>query len=274
MENFRSANKYMIVSFDVGIKNLSYCSLVKNAEGVYTIDKWGILNLCGQGPICCASSKTGKVCGAKAGWDSMGKTYCSRHRKSEGKPEAPEAFYKLRDGKRIAKAKLAALATETGNATTIANEDLVADIENKYSTKIATGKSANDMDLISVSQELARLLPVTFDMQAVETLLIENQIGPLAGRMKVVQGMITQAFIDRQPNVHVLYVSSANKLKGYDVPSKTYAERKASGISVVRGLLTDQECMACWRATFEAHKKKDDLADSYLQALWFINKES
>ena len=55
--------------------------------------------------------------------DSMGKTYCNRHRKSEGKPEAPEAFYKLRDGKRIAKAKLAALATETGNATTVANED-------------------------------------------------------------------------------------------------------------------------------------------------------
>ena len=274
MENFRSADKYMIVSFDVGIKNLSYCSMARNAEGVYAIDKWGILNLCGQGPVCGSVGKSGKVCGAKAAWVYQGKNYCGRHKKTEALVEAPETFYKLRDGKRVAKAKIAALATETGNSIAISNDDLTADIESKYATKITAGKSANDMDLISVSQELARLLPLTFDMHSVETLLIENQIGPLAGRMKVVQGMITQAFIDRKPNVRVQYVSSSNKLKGYDVPTKTYAERKASGILVVRDLLKDAESLSVWRTMFEAHKKKDDLADSYLQALWFINRET
>ena len=271
MENFRSGNKYMIVSFDVGIKNLSYCCLARNDVGVYAIHKWGILNLCGQGPVCCVQGKNGKVCGAKALWSFSGKDYCARHKKSQGLEEAPETFYKLREGKRIAKAKIAALAEATGNETTITNEALVADVESRYATKLTPGKSANDMDLISVSKELARLLPLTFDMSSVETLLIENQIGPLAGRMKVVQGMITQAFVDRRPEVHVQYVSSSNKLKGYDVPTKTYAERKASGIQVVRTLIDE---WGEWKAMFEAHKKKDDLADSYLQALWFIRKET
>ena len=70
-------------------------------------------------------------------------------------------------------------------------------------------------------------------MQAVETLLIENQIGP-CGRMKVVQGMITQAFIDGQPNVRVLYVSSANKLKGYDIAFKDLCRTQGVG-SICRG---------------------------------------
>lgn len=274
MENFRSGNKYMIVSFDVGIKNLSYCCLIKNSDDIYQIGKWGILNLCGQGPTCGACSKAGSICGSKASWDFCGKQYCTRHKKSEALQDAPEAFYKLRDGKRIAKAKVAALASETGNPVTISNDDLIANIESRYVTKITAGKSANDMDLITVSRELAKLLPETFDMENIETLLIENQISPLAGRMKVIQGMITQAFIDRKADVYVQYVSSANKLKGYDVPTKTYAERKASGISVVRELLNKDESMSVWRVMFETHKKKDDLADSYLQALWFVNRTS
>ena len=86
--------------------------------------------------------------------------------------------------------------------------------------------------------------------------------------MKCIQGMITQFFIEHGVyNIH--FVSSSNKLKHFDVPKKTYKERKSSGITVMSDLLK-QDKLKKWNTIFASHKKKDDLADSYLQGLWFV----
>jgi hypothetical protein len=50
------------------------------------------------------------------------------------------------------------------------------------------------------------------------------------------------------------------------------------GIEVTKGILgnsekkcIEQKCIEQkWETIFDTHKKKDDLADSFLQGLWFI----
>ena len=37
-------------------------------------------------------------------------------------------------------------------------------------------------------------------------------------------------------------------------------------------LVDKLDCMQPWCETFDKHKKKDDLADSFLQGLWFLRE--
>ena len=49
----------------------------------------------------------------------------------------------------------------------------------------------------------------------------------------------------------------------------TYKERKDLGIEcAAKQIIETQE--AKWVQLFDTHKKKDDMADSFLQALWYI----
>ena len=46
----------MIISFDVGIKNLAYC-IFDNSDIDYKITHWDVANLCGEKPKCCHLTK-------------------------------------------------------------------------------------------------------------------------------------------------------------------------------------------------------------------------
>ena len=63
----------------------------------------------------------------------------------------------------------------------------------------------------------------------IDILLIENQIGPLALRMKTLQGMIMQHFIERNCK-NIMEISPYNKLKKYISTKKKYSERKKLSI--------------------------------------------
>ena len=140
----------------------------------------------------------------------------------------------------------------------------------------------------------------SFGSQSPDRVIIENQISPIATRMKTVQGMVTQYFLMRgvAPD-RISYISAANKLKpwtsvppthvhkdsGEECESEidTYDDRKKLGIASTRKLLQSGETgcggfriiggegdgRSCgeWLAAFETHKKKDDMADSLLQGL-------
>jgi hypothetical protein len=103
-------------------------------------------------------------------------------------------------------------------------------------------------------------------------MIIENQIGPLALRMKMIQGMIMQHFIEINCNI-IKEISPTNKLKEFSTKKKTsYSERKKLGIQITRNLLNENNNISEWKVHFEKHNKKDDLADSYLQGLWYIKQ--
>ena len=144
-------------------------------------------------------------------------------------------------------------------------------MENTYLVKNISLKTANQLDLIEIGCKLASLLPEILPMDKITTVLIENQISPIANRMKTIQGMLAQYFIDRSiTDIH--FVSSHNKLKAFDVKKKTYAERKKSGIEVTEKIITEKPLLNKWKTLFKSHKKKDDLADAFLQGLWYLSK--
>jgi hypothetical protein len=134
----------------------------------------------------------------------------------------------------------------------------------------------NDVSLIDIGKHIqhnfdARFLP----FETIDTVIIENQISPIASRMKTIQGMIAQYFIMSSLHVsNIEFISASNKLTLLkDIPVAidvikdakiTYKERKSQGIALCKTYLDASQL-----EYFEKHKKKDDLADAFLQGIWF-----
>ena len=104
--------------------------------------------------------------------------------------------------------------------------------------------------------------------ETIDYVIIENQIGPIANRMKTLQGMIAQYFIMRdKPNIS--FISSANKLKTFakektidvseDKNKNSYDERKKEGVRIVKELLEENKIISNnainWLEHFSSHKK-------------------
>jgi hypothetical protein len=92
--------------------------------------------------------------------------------------------------------------------------------------------------------------------------------------MKTLQGMITQYFIMRGvPDIR--FISATNKLKLFldtgDKAEDCYADRKKRSIEITRSLLLTQSTQSTQSILFTSHKKKDDLADCFLQGVWWLS---
>ena len=127
--------------------------------------------------------------------------------------------------------------------------------------------NANKANMIDLGKKIFILFEKQFT-QKFEEVIIENQIGPSAIRMKNIQGMITMYFI--QKGSDVVYWNSGNKLRFMKKsPKTTYAERKKMGIAAT-------ECII--KEFYPQHdiskkKKKDDLADCFLQLVDYLVKK-
>jgi hypothetical protein len=131
--------------------------------------------------------------------------------------------------------------------------------------------SASKANLIDIGRTMSEKFFSLFSSYLVDVVVIENQIGQNAIRMKTLQGMITMFFI-LQGCADIRPWSACHKLKGYDVPLKTtYAERKKWSIKISEQILGDE--YASWTPFFHKHKKKDDLADCFLQLKDVLRKE-
>jgi len=135
-------------------------------------------------------------------------------------------------------------------------------------------QKAHDLDLITYGRNLVLHLDETLQGIHIDAMIIENQISTIASRMKTLQGMITQYFIMKHTPV-IEFISASNKLKLFmddSLPVSTYSDRKKAGIEICRNILAANPLLHHWSPVFDKHKKKDDLADSYLQGLWRLTK--
>ena len=126
--------------------------------------------------------------------------------------------------------------------------------------------NANKANIIDLGKKIYELFEKEFDKHFV-TVIIENQIGPSAIRMKSIQGMITMYFI--QKGSEVIYWNSGNKLRRF-IKKSTYKERKKLGI-LITGCIIKEHYLE-QDEYFLKHKKKDDLADCFLQLLDYLCK--
>ena len=130
--------------------------------------------------------------------------------------------------------------------------------------------NATKVNMIEIGQGLNRALENI--RNDVETIIIENQIGQNAIRMKAIQGMITYHFINKK-KTNIIYWNPINKLKKYNQKEKkTYTQRKKDSINITKLLLLEH--FSNFQEYFNSHKKKDDLADCFLQLIDYLDKEN
>ena len=143
--------------------------------------------------------------------------------------------------------------------------------------------NASKIDLVTIG----RNIQIKFDeilgehIETIDKVIIENQISPIANRMKTIQGMIAQYFIMKNNNISIEFVSSINKLKDDTSLKKSsssddkikYSERKKRGIQKCLEIINNEHNYKSWEDFFGNHSKKDDLADSFLQGIWYIKNK-
>tara|TARA_Y100000389_G_C17454188_1_gene516916 strand:- start:1089 stop:1892 length:804 start_codon:yes stop_codon:yes gene_type:complete len=265
-----------ILSIDVGMKHLAYCVINQNDDD-YEIQDWNIINLCSENeyPKCMESSK--KKCNKPSKYFKNGCYYCKLHAKKRDFL-IPPSNLKEKNLKKIKTHELKSIALEKKYemAKNSKKQDYInkikEDLSNNY-FNIIEPIDSRDINIVTFGKRIKTCFNDIVDKYNIDCLLIENQIGPLALRMKMIQGMIMQHFIEIDCHT-IKEISPSNKLKMFtkDTKKTSYIERKKKGIDVTRKLLQDNSLLMKWCDYFEKHKKKDDLADSFLQALWYIKQ--
>ena len=250
----------LILSIDVGIKNLGFCLANINKENcnnsenkILNIDilDWSIINLL-ENNIC----QEIKSCKCNAKFYIMKKDFsnnnynhylCNKHSQKYNKNE------------------LNKFKNENSNAISLINiSNNIILYLNKYFNDLREKKN------IAISQ--------------ISNIIIENQIGPLAIRMKSIQAMITMYFVYNKNN-SIDYINSTNKLKYFSEKNITYKERKKKSIEITKNILENNFEISSSKCKFinklfieknedalilfNKNNKKDDLADCFLQLLYF-----
>jgi hypothetical protein len=282
-----------ILSIDVGIKNLAFCLFEKPHESSYfSIMKWDIINLSQEDEIqkCKCTEKNGIICNKPAKYTLNDNYFCLKHSKKQNyQIPTSELRPSFINKQKIQKLIDIADKYNIHYEKPIKKNDLLFKI-NEYITnkcfKEITTTNASQIDLITIGKNIKNKFNKIFPIEdKIDYVLIENQISPIANRMKTIQGMIAQYFIMNNNTEHIEFVSSINKLKqtsgnpksneeSQDSTKKDYKSRKKQGITKCLEILTTQHCFANQLSYFNTHKKKDDLSDSFLQGLWFINKQN
>jgi hypothetical protein len=142
------------------------------------------------------------------------------------------------------------------------------------------------------------LLNLVDGIDDITHVVIENQISPIANRMKTIQGMLAQYFIMKNTHIEIEFVSSIHKLKQFEnieksekntmIQEKTvtqektvadenqkekYKQHKKDGVFYCSQIIENNPGLHSFRESLKT-KKKDDLADSFLQGIWYLKHKN
>lgn len=279
-----------IISFDVGIKNMAYCILDLSGEKMEITD-WNVLNLLNLQTFvqkkctvkCKASKKKNeeKVCGKNAKYQKGEIFYCEQHAKCDKQYMMPKKDYtekvlkkkKIEDLLSIGKQHMFFLDNVKRNKQELI-DTLRTYFDKHMLDKIEKEKkiTAGETDLLSIGKNLKVELNKLDTLEHIDVVFIENQISPIANRMKTIQGMLAQYFIMTNEDINIEFVSSSHKLKQFDKDKNSYKENKQQSVIFSKNIIDKNENFENWKEKLDS-KKKDDLADCFLQGLYYFVRE-
>ena len=279
-----------VISFDVGIKNMAYCILDLSGEKMEITD-WNVLNLLNLQTFvqkkCTVKCKTSKkkneekVCGKNAKYQKGENFYCEQHAKCDKQYMMPKKDYtekvlkkkKIEDLLSIGKQHMFFLDNVKRNKQELI-DTLRTYFDKHMLDKIEKEKkvTAGETDLLSIGRNLKVELNKLDTLENIDVVFIENQISPIANRMKTIQGMLAQYFIMTNDNISIEFVSSSHKLKQFDKDKNSYKENKQQSVIFSRNIIDRNENFENWKEKLDS-KKKDDLADCFLQGLYYFVRE-
>jgi len=279
-----------VLSIDIGIKNLAYVILeltnldkntIVNGPQEFKIIKWDVINLCNKFISCSANKCTKQACFHKN--DTF---YCKNHTK---KTEYSLPLCNVKTLHKQSLANLSALVEKCDLKLEkpINKATLLSSLEDYLKStcfEALENVNANNVNLIdlgiSLKNELNELFN-NYDLASIDQIIIENQISPIANRMKCIQGMVAQYFIDCN-NHNIAFISATNKLKAFINKDKdkaaekerkiSYNERKKLSILYSKQLLENKNMMHDLDY-FVKHSKKDDLADCLLKGIYYLDNK-
>lgn len=330
-----------LISFDVGIKNMAYCIFIKTENNLIVHD-WNVLNLMEaelptQICTCIITTKPTKTkpqvstnCTKIAKYQKNGSFFCEKHAKTSSQYLMPTKQRTLTQLKKLKTPDLLKLGQshllfiDIENPEKLLKRDLLNTVSAFFEKQCfepiipKKTKTAGDTDLIQIGKNMKELLNQIPEIENITHVIIENQISPIATRMKTIQGMLAQYFIMKNTDINIEFISSANKLKQFatisiepisqvsqvsqilentiilkgnndnreptniNKPDKTkdktkdktlYKQHKLDGVFYCSQLLEKNPELGQLKTVLDT-KKKDDLADSFLQGLWYFKSKN
>lgn len=256
-----------VLSIDVGIRNLGICII--DASSGMIID-WQVIDLCDKQPTCSYMGRR-RVCAKPARFTHNGIFICRAHASVNGRclrKDVPS----INNLKAKTSEDLIQVARDCGvNYDGLTQHKLAKSIRAHMLESCPSPINVPDASTIELT-ELARIVQNKLDnnlsLGNIDEIIIENQISPIAGRMKCLQAMLTQYFVMRA-QCPVRFVSASMKLRNIEGQKATYAQRKKLGITSALKYLEYTD--SAYINMFKTHRKQDDLADSLLQGLAYMN---
>jgi len=287
----------IILSFDVGVINLSYCLLTKNENGLNIIE-WNNIDLTGRNECKCD-------CGIKASYcnvvDNCTKYYCKVHsKKVDTKILNFEEYYKNNDNKNLKCCynnndkscdKISYLYLDDKYYCRCHAKQLYKKYIKDLEMKIIKIKKSTTLNFDTIKYDLMLELDKRNHLLQADYVVIENQPSFKNPRMKSIASTLYDYYLLRgiidkhitKSNIkYVKFMSPSNKLKlanENDIKTlvkikntndaKSYKMTKALGIKYCLEMISH---LPTWVDHFNNHKKKDDLADSFLQGVYYYTK--
>jgi hypothetical protein len=268
--------KYL--SWDIGIKNLSYCL----TDGEYNILNWEVINVSGdikEEFKCDGALKNGSRCKSKGKFYNLEtkKFYCNKHSKdfiNLVDTSSVKCCHILPSGKNCGKR----ISFESGEKFMGYCKTHAKKYENLKEIKKDSKGTLDDI-ILNLLGELDKR-PYLLD---VDVITIENQPAFKNPRMKSIQMIIYTYFnmrgrVDAISNAYIeriLFLSASNKLKikfegkdeiekNCDINNKYKKNKELAKLFCLEYLNSE------WEVYFNNHKKRDDLADTFLMNVYQI----
>jgi hypothetical protein len=258
-----------ILAFDIGIKNLAWCSMKKTGTQ-YTILGWQNYNLLSGSEVAVAATPLCSSCSAKANYVHDGKKTCVRH--------CPPGFPALRDlsGNLLKTLPPLKAMRELCTGTVSSKAKGLEALATKWSLPIPKEKvkKAIATELTILHDAIRAFVMANKALFHKSTaILLENQPVLKNPTMKSVQILLFATLRDTlQPSPPALaLVHAGKKVQGAATGDAGYKARKDGSEAKVRELLEKTVDSARWKEFFEGNAKKNDLADAFCMCVDRLN---